>query len=131
MNTSINNTDPELDAGKENPFTVPENFFENFPSRLQDKINNQESTEWNLRPAFAVILLILLVSTITFFYQPSQPTSTEIAEITYDELESSGYITEYSIAMLAEQIETSGDTIGQIEQYLIEYSDEDLLLNAL
>ena len=29
-------------AGKEHPFRVPENYFENFAGRLQDRINKEQ-----------------------------------------------------------------------------------------
>jgi len=68
------------DVSKENPFGVPEHYFENFTFRMADKISqleekkvSQVSLSW-LRPQYAVIMITSLVLLFTmgiyFFNQP-------------------------------------------------------------
>lgn len=61
------------DINKENPFSVPENYFENFYDRLKDKIDEQpkevKTLTFNLsrfiKPIVSIAAIILLVLMLT------------------------------------------------------------------
>ena len=69
-----NNKDIKLEEiAKTNPFKVPNNYFENFPLRMADKISQAEPTKapklshvW-LRPQYVAVFSVALIAVIVFF----------------------------------------------------------------
>ncbi|MFO7827598.1 MAG: hypothetical protein R6V23_03165 [Bacteroidales bacterium] len=50
MKNKLNNNLKKLQENKENPFSVPEGYFETFPSRIQEKIvADQKEPGWILK----------------------------------------------------------------------------------
>ncbi|MBN2213824.1 MAG: hypothetical protein JW723_06225 [Bacteroidales bacterium] len=80
----MNHTDkipPELSKiGKEKPFKVPEDYFENFSVRLSDRIHEKRSPEFTgrlipvLKPflAIAAVAVIVLIAVRIFVNQPGK-----------------------------------------------------------
>jgi len=73
-----------------NPFDVPAGYFENFPARMLEKVTGKTSTgakvipmirrKWS-RFAVAASIVILAVSGIFYFNQPSKTSKDPIAQI--------------------------------------------------
>ena len=53
MNKDRKKTDLQQEKLKEHPFGVPEGYFENFASRLQERIREEESSHVPVRRVFA------------------------------------------------------------------------------
>lgn len=60
-------------AGKELPFRVPENYFEDFPGRLQDRLNQERQIPVHrrafsfVRPHLGLAALIAGIALVTWF----------------------------------------------------------------
>lgn len=72
-NKDLNNKIFEkIKASKENPFKVPENYFEDFSSRLQEKIDSQKILKDNkprikfFNSAFKIAASLILIAAISF-----------------------------------------------------------------
>lgn len=132
---------------KENPFTVPEGYFDSLSARIQDRINApQPKTVWEKlfqplqRPAFAYasITVAMLICAGVYFNQKQNPVATkQVADvnITADDIYNSGIIYEYDESILTEVLAANTNTqqsSTEVEDYLIDSNtDESELINAL
>jgi hypothetical protein len=117
-------------------FSAPENYFENLPSRIQDKIASKNKVRfYQLKPvwiATSFLIFAFSVSIIYHDYTESKVKST--ASLSTQDIIDSGYYTEFDDSMLAQNlpVETtpSNDSIS-IEDFIITNTDETTLINAL
>lgn len=153
MNTEdLNNREEEL---KDAPllrslqngkgFDAPDGYFDSLTSSIQDKINKPApSGVFNLRPIFTTLslggLAILLFILLQKNTDPTVPTAPQISEteITSDDIIASGYYTEIDESLIAESFaepsisdEAPIPSDSGMEEYLLESSSEEELINAL
>jgi len=129
--------------GKENPFRVPEGYFEAFPQRLEDRIQSQAKAPVRdhrilvLKPylAAAIILVVAIVSATLIFRDPDAQVGlpdlqTEISQVVEWELYS---ISEEDIfdAMYDEGMWEETD-VHQTSDEIIDYlMNEDIPMDVL
>lgn len=131
---------------RENPFTVPDGYFDSLSSRIQDKINApQPKTVWDKlfqplqRPLFAysMITMVMLICVGVYFNQREQTLTVKqmaMATITADDLYNSGELNDMDESTLADAIPatTTTQSSTEAEDYLIDTNtDESDLMNAL
>lgn len=154
---------PELARLRERqnqPFTTPENYFEEMPARMQDHVMGRvrkRRTAWipsrimQWAPVAAVLLLALGLS-LYFLTRPktdeiaaTPPAETPmVAEITEEEVLLEELDEEFLVEALAiaEPVQTSGIkesapqageevTKEEIEEYILDYFDENMLTEEL
>ena len=127
---------------KENPFTVPEGYFDRFPSRMSDRIVEEKTTfkfpfPSLLKPApiiaFASITVIAGIYTLNVFKTSSGTLSDEdVSSYVYqegiiDEMDLDEII-EYSEVAVADTSTRQENESSEIEKYLL---DEDIDLNDI
>lgn len=132
---------------RENPFTVPDGYFDTLSSRIRDRINApQPKTVWEKlfqplqRPAFAytcITIAMLICAGVYFNQKPNPVTTKQVAEvnITVNDIYNSGIIYEYDESTLTEVLAantSTQQTSTEVEDYLIDSNtDESDLINAL
>jgi len=117
-------------AGKKLPFTVPENYFDTFPQRLRDRMNEKQSVpaltrvvEF-IRPRMSYAAVIAGIILVTFFglrqiflmNGPESIDNFELAEIV------DFYLVEYDDALLYESVAELPE--DEVANPLEENSDE-------
>jgi hypothetical protein len=127
---------------KENPFKVPDGYFDRFPSRMSDRIADEKITfkfpfPSLLKPApiiaFASIAVFIGIYTLNVFRTNSNTlTDEEVSTYVYqegiiDEVELDEII-EYSEIAIADTITIKENESNEIERYLL---DEDIDLNDI
>lgn len=133
---------------KQNPFAVPENYFENLNSIVQDKIASQKKISWSEQLAgfiaahklsLSTCAVVLALGSVYYFKNTQQSisndTNTEFA-LSDDELNTlAGELDEHTLAeMYVSETTTESNTNDslQLEDYLIENNiDINTLLNEL
>lgn len=75
---------------KEQPFIVPEGYFEALPMQVQGRVSAKESNSWARTPAFKLALsmatmLAIVVAGLFFFAQSDSPEEL-LADISHEEL---------------------------------------------
>lgn len=133
---------------KQNPFAVPENYFENLNSVIQDKISAQKKISWSEqfsgfmaahKLSLATFAVVLALGSVYYFKNTQQSisndTNTEFA-LSDEELNTlAGELDEHTLAEVyvsetASEANTN-DSL-QVEDYLIENNiDVNTLLNEL
>jgi hypothetical protein len=122
------------------PFTAPEGYFEKLSSSIQDRISseNKSKTIKVFQPQWLIAFVIIGIigSGIYLRYSANEVTeSHEMAQVTADDIIESGYYTEIDESLLADAIpETQGDvqdSTAEIEEYIINNTDESTLINSL
>ncbi len=124
---------------RKEPFQAPNGYFDSLTSKIQDKLNQDQnlvnSTVKAKRPVFIIaILLTVCISAGISFYMinSNKPHPNEIA-CTYDDMIESGYYSEFDESALSEKYlacqPVNENEDKAIEDYLINNSDESLLIN--
>ncbi len=144
MNNQENIPDKILRSGKDLPFQVPDSYFDEFPGKMQDRLNirsRSESKKRSLRPILAAAAMIIVIITLGYtglkiFLNNEVPTMlseddmAETIEYFAMELDNSmlaSVFVEMELDMKTESIESEADGIIQ---YLSEDEiDFDQLLN--
>jgi hypothetical protein len=105
--------------GKQPGFELSQDYFQTFPQRMQQRINQkpQAGLNWlrkpamvRLVPALAAILLLVVI-TIHFFRNNSQDFLTEASEMHYEEY--FAFVSEYDRALFLEIVTQDGIFTGQ------------------
>lgn len=140
MNEKINIDD----KFKKNNFQVPENYFENFNEKLQNRISRSESevksgkTIFLLNRKFAYAASIIVIFTISFFTfnslqkTKSEPLNkTQIAELINEDLidMEDEYLYDYIIEN--KNISTKSDDENSVENYILDEVDESTLYDEI
>ncbi len=120
------------------PFISPEGYEEELITSVQQRISTASApVQLYRRPALlAIPILAAAITAFFFLHKPAeqQAKTTEFAA-TYDDLIESGYYTEIDETTLCESLEkhtvVSDTSTADIEEYLINNTDESLLENAL
>ena len=148
MNQHPEHTDEELkDAPilrqlrQSTAFNAPEDYFQTLPSAIQDKISSRKSitSQVKLKPILVGLAIAgCLVLGILYINQPVQEQQfTETTTITTDDLIETGYYLELEEQLIAETVynddATPEESIDEteMENYLLEASDETTLINEL
>lgn len=148
MNQHPEQTDDELkDAPilrqlrQSTAFNAPEDYFQTLPSAIQDKISSRKSitSQVKLKPILVGLAIVgCLVLGILYINQPVQEQQyTETTTITTDDLIETGYYLELEEQLIAETVynddTTPEESIDEteMENYLLEASDETTLINEL
>jgi len=140
---------------KENPFIVPENYFEELPAIVQAKCIEHEKPSpsiidlllgYLLKPqyAFAMITVVLLIVAGIYLYKPvhkcMEDLETQLANLSTNQtlLYIDEYIDDYDEYLLAEAYlestaneSTSQEDPDQLEEYIINHIDETLIMEEL
>ena len=133
---------------RENPFTVPQGYFDSFPTLMSEKIASHSSKPaWSVffqkvfRPRFVVtacVLAVAITSGVIYFNRDIPVNNPEII-ISYNDLKNSDYLDQMDESDLVEAYSSSEQELSQdnsknssIENYLIDnQTDISLIENAL
>jgi hypothetical protein len=117
-------------AGKELPFTVPDNYFEDFPGRLRDRLSREHPVASSgrlvslARPYLSVAAIIAGIVLITWFAYHQVNVSNR--NVSLDNYELSDivdyYLNDYDEDILISTLTENGDVNGMAP--LENYSDE-------
>lgn len=139
-NNKLNKKLKELQENKKNPFSVPEGYFETFPSRMQEKIvTDQKESGWILKlfyfvkPQLALGFMILgfalIAITVTDTIMTKQAQSTVGSDVytRIIELDASEYSEQQFIDILLEdEKEIIKNKEQETDQYLHYLMDENI-----
>jgi hypothetical protein len=122
---------------KKEVFTTPENYFENLPGLLQDRVNEKAKTNAVFVPRYRMALVVASVSLLIFVgikFYTSQPKETiEIASTEMAQNYDNQYLASADETELAEQLddETLDNALVQMDKTTGASSDEitDYLMN--
>jgi hypothetical protein len=126
-----------------NPFAAPEGYFDTLSISITDKISAQSNQKpvvlFKLKPILVAGLALAIITSALVFNHLQVKNNTAFnnpndkLEITCDELISSGYYEELDENLLAEAIiqeQKTNSVEAEIENYLIDNTDESTLINS-
>ena len=119
---------------KKDSFQIPENYFDELPGLIQDRVRVKAQTRWNYVLKYALPFVLLIVS-IGYFTQNKTDETVQISK-----KEAADYIDnqmdiDFDETLLAEEI--SAQTVelhtetSAVEDYLLEEADEELLIEEI
>ena len=119
---------------KKDSFQIPENYFDELPGLIQDRVRVKTHTRWNYAIKYALPLVFLIIA-IGYFTQNKTDDTVQISK-----QEAADYIDnqmdiDFDETLLAEEI--SAQTVEQhtetsaVEDYLLEEADEELLIEEI
>ena len=119
---------------KKDSFQVPENYFDELPGLIQERVRVKAQTPWKTALKYALPFVLLIVS-IGFFTQNKTDETVQISK-----QEAADYIDnhmdiDFDEILLAEEI--SVQTVEQhtetsaVEDYLLDEADEELLIEEI
>ena len=119
---------------KKDSFQIPENYFDELPGLIQDRVRVKTQTRWNYVLKYALPFVLLIVS-IGYFTQNKTDENVQISK-----KEAADYIDnqmdiDFDETLLAEEI--SVQTVEQhtetsaVEDYLLDEADEELLIEEI
>ncbi len=119
---------------KKDSFQIPENYFDELPGLIQDRVRVKTQTRWNYAIKYALPLVFLIIA-IGYFTQNKTDDTVQISK-----QEAADYIDnqmdiDFDETLLAEEI--SAQTVEQhtensaVEDYLLEEADEELLIEEI
>lgn len=119
---------------KKDSFQIPENYFDELPGLIQDRVRVKTQTRWNYAIKYALPLVFLIIA-IGYFTQNKTDDTVQISK-----QEAADYIDnqmdiDFDETLLAEEI--SAHTVEQltensaVEDYLLEEADEELLIEEI
>ena len=119
---------------KKDSFQIPENYFDELPGLIQDRVRVKTQTRWNYAIKYALPLVFLIIA-IGYFTQNKTDETVQISK-----KEAADYIDnqmdiDFDETLLAEEI--SVQTVEQItetsvvEDYLLDEADEELLIEEI
>ena len=99
------------DLNNRNVFKTPENYFEELPSRVQDRIVSERKTSV-LTPVIWKLAIPAVMVILAFFLWPSQ----EITEPTFDSTEILAYLEESNIfaSEIIEEFEVDSEMLADL-----------------
>lgn len=128
------------EINKENPFKVPDNYFENFSIRMTDKISEKRQAKtpsyaW-IRPKYAVafvfagIALIITISIFVFNPKSTPLSSQEMVEAyKYSAIQE---LSDEQIAQIIAEKQVHQDTTSAYQKDVIDYlSKENIDINTI
>ena len=127
-----------LPVGNQAPFAVPDGYFDEFPARLQQRLQapaKRSARVILLRPAFgiAAAAAFLAILLLTRPVKDAVPVTRE--EFTLEEIEAAGFLNDVDETIVLDALASeapSQNSLPEIEDYLIENNiDIYLLTNEL
>lgn len=154
METNKNNYDSEegkmlSSINKQNPFSVPSNYFDELPSLVTDYIRSKEKQIFILNPAFAfsslaVLSLMLLLAFFLFKKEVPSSAENELSEMDIEQILSNPELYNINETVITEQLLASSialepvsegavETISdeEIKSYLEENTNDNTIINEL
>jgi hypothetical protein len=122
------------------PFKAPDGYFEQLSSSIQDRVASKNNTKsikvFQPQWLIAFVFLGMIASGIYLRYSANENTQQhEMANVTADDIIESGYYTEIDEALLADAIPASQeevqDSTAEMEEYILNNTDEATLINSL
>ena len=119
---------------KKDSFQIPENYFDELPGLIQDRVRVKTQTRWNYVLKYALPFVLLIVS-IGYFTQKNTEKSIQISKQEAAEYIDNQMDIDFDETLLAEEI--SVQTVEQhtetsaVEDYLLDEADEELLIEEI
>jgi hypothetical protein len=123
-NDNLNDFPQLRAAGKKNPFSTPESYFDELPSVVATRIHSNKHHRINWIPRLAVIAGVLAGAVILvnwYITREAVPTTQTAYEITSEHITESGYLFEMDEHLLVEAL-----SIESIENEFITNESEEL-----
>jgi len=119
---------------KKDSFQVPEDYFDELPGLIQDRVRVKTKTPWNYVLKYALPFVLLIIS-IGYFIQNKTNTKVQISKQEAVDYLDNQVDTDFDETLLAEEI--SVQTVEQhtqtsaVEDYLLDEADEELLIEEI
>ena len=119
---------------KKDSFQVPENYFDELPGLIQDRVRVKAKTPWKITLKYALPFVLLIVS-IGYFTQNKTDETVQISK-----QEAADYIDnqmdiDFDETLLAEEISVQSveqpTETSAMEDYLLDEADEELLIEEI
>jgi len=119
---------------KKDSFQVPENYFDELPGLIQDRVRVKTKTRWNYVLKYALPFVLLIV-TIGYFTQNKTNTKFQISKQEAVDYLNNQVDTDFDETLLAEEISVQSveqqTQTSAVEDYLLEEADEELLIEEI
>ena len=119
---------------KKDSFQVPENYFDELPGLIQDRVQVKTKSQWTYVLKYALPVLLVIVS-VAYFSQKNTDKSIQISKQEAVDYIDNQMDIDFDETLLAEEI--SVQTVEQItetsvvEDYLLDEADEELLIEEI
>lgn len=119
---------------KKDSFQIPENYFDELPGLIQDRVRVKTQTRWNYVLKYALPFVLLIVS-IGYFTQNKTDETVQISKKEAVDYIDNQMDIDFDETLLAEEI--SVQTVEQhtetsaVEDYLLDEADEELLIEEI
>jgi len=119
---------------KKDSFQVPENYFDELPSLIQDRVQVKTKSRWTYALKYALPLILMVIS-IVYFSQKTTEKSIKISKQEAIDYLDNQMETEFDETLLAEEI--SAQSVEQytptssVEEYVLDEVDEELLIEEI
>ena len=119
---------------KKDSFQIPENYFDELPGLIQDRVRVKTQTRWNYAIKYALPLVFLIIA-IGYFTQNKTDDTVQISK-----QEAADYIDnqmdiDFDETLLAEEISVQSveqpTETSAMEDYLLDEADEELLIEEI
>ena len=119
---------------KKDNFQVPENYFDELPGLIQDRVQVKTKTQWTYVLKYA-LPVILVIFSVVYFSQKNTDKSIQISKQEAVDYIDNQMDIDFDETLLAEEI--SVQTVEQhtetsaVEDYLLDEADEELLIEEI
>jgi hypothetical protein len=119
---------------KKDCFQVSENYFDELPGLIQDRVQVKTKSQWTYVLKYALPVLLVIVS-VAYFSQKNTDKSIQISKQEAVDYIDNQMDIDFDETLLAEEI--SAQTVEQItetsvvEDYLLDEADEELLIEEI
>jgi hypothetical protein len=119
---------------KKDSFQVPENYFDELPGLIQDRVQVKTKSQWTYVLKYALPVLLVIVS-VAYFSQKNTDKSIQISKQEAVDYIDNQMDIDFDETLLAEEI--SVQTVEQhtetssLEEYLLDEADEELLMEEI
>jgi len=119
---------------KKDSFQVPENYFDELPGLIQDRVRVKTKTRSNYVLKYALPFVLLIV-TIGYYTQNKTNTKVQISKQEAVDYLNNQVDTDFDETLLAEEISVQlveqQTQTSAVEDYLLEEADEELLIEEI
>ena len=119
---------------KKDNFQVPENYFDELPGLIQDRVQVKTKSQWTYVLKYALPVILVIVS-VVYFSQKNTDQSIQISKQEAVDYIDNQMDIDFDETLLAEEI--SVQTVEQhtetsaVEDYLLDEADEELLIEEI
>jgi hypothetical protein len=124
-------------AGK-NFFSVPDNYFNGFSASVVDRIaaEKEKQSAWSYifsKPVKRILIPVfsLTIILIAFFIYSNHKAEKKFVALNYDAAYTAGIVNDIDINLISEYYTEKDTTNNEIENYILDSSTEDNLINEL